>query len=583
MKQRRRFIRADGAIDLVIGHRRSAVGTVAGMSVLGGLCEALFLVAVTRIGFAVTDGAERVGIVAGWHVAIGPALALSLVLVAVRLALAAGTAWLAAGLVASSVAELRHRLAGAFLAASWELQQDERVGTLQELLATRGVQVSQLVMAVANGVQAAASLAALLAFAVIVEPLGAALLILSVGALGALLRPLRASVRRRGRSAAQANMEFATALTEVTQLGQELHVFHVQEPARRRLATLIERTRRRNRQLVFGNGLVGPVYTGAAYVALLGGLAAAASTSHASLKSLGPVMIIMLRSLTYGQALQSSLANIASLTAPVEDLSVALRRYEDARRHDGGVPIGSIRQVRADSVTFAYRKGPPVLRDVSFTVDHGEIVGIVGPSGSGKSSLVQLLLGLREPVTGRIFADGRDIGQFSRKEWARRVTFVPQTSHLVAGSISENIRFWRDDVTDADVQRAARLAHLHEDVLRFPDGYEHPVGEHGSHLSGGQQQRLCIARALVEHPDVLILDEPTSSLDVRSEHFIREALLELRARMTIIVIAHRLSTLDICDRIMVIQGGELKAFDEPKVLAESDAFFRDALTVSGLR
>jgi ABC-type multidrug transport system fused ATPase/permease subunit len=233
-------------------------------------------------------------------------------------------------------------------------------------------------------------------------------------------------------------------------------------------------------------------------------------------------------------------------------------------------------------VSFAYAEGAPVLRDVSFAVHYGEIVGIVGPSGSGKSTLVQLLLGLRDPVAGRILVGERDIRELSKDEWARRVTFVPQESHLVAGTIADNVRFWRDDVTDADIERASQLAHLHEDVLKFADGYDHQVGEHGSHLSGGQQQRLCIARALVEHPDVLILDEPTSSLDVRSEHFIRASLLELRARMTIIVIAHRLSTLDICDRIMVIQDGEIKAFDSPDVLRTTSEFYRDALALSGL-
>jgi ABC-type multidrug transport system fused ATPase/permease subunit len=180
-------------------------------------------------------------------------------------------------------------------------------------------------------------------------------------------------------------------------------------------------------------------------------------------------------------------------------------------------------------------------------------------------------------------ADGRDIRDLSKHDWARRITFVPQQSHLVAGTIADNIRFLRGGISDAEVERAARLAHLHEDVALFPDGYHRQVGERGSHLSGGQQQRLCIARALVEKPDVLIMDEPTSSLDVRSEHFIRASLLELREQMTVIIVAHRLSTLDICDRIMVVQDGELKAFDAPATLERTNEFYRDALALSGMR
>jgi ATP-binding cassette, subfamily B, bacterial len=194
-----------------------------------------------------------------------------------------------------------------------------------------------------------------------------------------------------------------------------------------------------------------------------------------------------------------------------------------------------------------------------------------------------LLLGLRDPACGRVLAGGRDISTFDRAEWARKVTFVPQAAHLIAGTIADNIRFLREHVTQADVERAARLAHLHEDVEGFPEGYEREVGKHGGHLSGGQQQRLCIARALVEHPDLLILDEPTSALDVRSEHLVRNTLLSLKDRMTVIVIAHRLSTLTICDRIMVIKEGELKDFDTPLALERSSDFYREALTLSGMR
>ncbi len=210
-------------------------------------------------------------------------------------------------------------------------------------------------------------------------------------------------------------------------------------------------------------------------------------------------------------------------------------------------------------------------------------VGIVGPSGSGKSTLVQLMLGLRQPTAGRVLAQGREIQHFSRSEWARRVTFVPQAAHLMAGTVADNIRFLRDDVSDADIEQAARLAHLHEDVVAWPEGYGRDVGERGGHLSGGQQQRLCIARALVENPDVLILDEPTSSLDVRSESLIRETLSELSKRMTVVVIAHRMSTLEICDRIMVIQDGQLKGFDTPDNLETTSPFYREALALSGMR
>jgi ABC-type multidrug transport system fused ATPase/permease subunit len=267
----------------------------------------------------------------------------------------------------------------------------------------------------------------------------------------------------------------------------------------------------------------------------------------------------------------------------VEALQVQLRELEEGRQHDGGRHVDRVGRIDAERVSFSYLEGQPVLRDVSFTVRQGEIIGVVGPSGGGKSTLVQLLLGLRDPDSGSIAADGIPINQFSKAEWARKVTFVPQNAHLISGSIADNIRFLRSGVSDADIERAAKAAHLHDDITRFPESYKRSVGESGGHLSGGQQQRLCIARALVESPDLLILDEPTSALDVRSEHLIRTTLLGLKDRMTVVIIAHRLSTLDICDRIMVIQDGSLKGFDSPEALESSNDFYREALVLSGMR
>ena len=573
----------ESALSFALRGRKAAVVRVALTSFVGGLAEALFLVVVTRTAFAVTDDSDRVGIVGGWYVGVPSALLLAVALVVARMTLAALAVWIASGLSWGAVAETRQRLAHAFIDARWSVQQDERVGSLQELITTYGGYLARLLSSVTNIVLAAANLAALLGLAVAVDPLGAVVLVVAVAVLAVLLRPLRAAVRRRGRAAAEANMAFATTLSEVSQLGMELQIFNVQDVARDRTDALNEKTRRRGRALDFGAGLVAPVYTGMAYVALIGALAVVAATSATSLTSLGAVMLVMLRSLGYGQSLQTAAASISAVSPPVEDLARRIDQFERARRNDGGQAVGRIGELSGEDVTFGYHEGQDVLVNVSFAIGHGEIVGIVGPSGSGKSTLVQLLLGLRDATSGRILADGRDIRDLSKAEWARRVTFVPQTAHLIAGTIADNIRFFRDGVTDDDVMRAARLAHLHDDVERFPDGYARQVGEHGGHLSGGQQQRLCIARALVEHPDVLILDEPTSSLDVRSEHFIRTSLIELRTHMAIIVIAHRLSTLDVCDRIMVLQGGEIKAFDAPDTLAETNEFFRDALTLSGLR
>jgi ABC-type multidrug transport system fused ATPase/permease subunit len=160
---------------------------------------------------------------------------------------------------------------------------------------------------------------------------------------------------------------------------------------------------------------------------------------------------------------------------------------------------------------------------------------------------------------------------------------VPQQARLVAGTVADNIRFFREDLEPGTIERAAKLAHIHDDIVQWPLGYDTPVGERGGQLSGGQQQRLCIARALVGDPDVVVLDEPTSALDVKSESLMRDTMADLAPHKTVFVIAHRLSTLSICDRIMVILNGRLEGFDQPSELEASNPFYREALKLSGLR
>jgi len=574
---------SEGDLRRLLSGRGSPITTLSLASLLGGVLEAGFLLTVTRSAFAITDGDERFGLVAGIEVSVTTAILVALVLVFARVGLTVVASWQSSRLAMAVVADMRRDLARAFLASSWTEQHGDRSGRLQELLTSFVQRGSDLVTSLTGLIVAGGSLTALLVSAVAVDPLAALVVIVAVVALGSVLRPLRAAVKRQAGTAATTGMGFATALSETSQLGMEMHVFNVQPQAGRRLAGLIDENELASRKLTFLRQLVPAVYTGLAYVALIGALAVVAALDTAELTSVGAVMLIMLRSLSYGQAVQTSITTINASLPFLGSLDDELDRYTRAAVVDHGQAIGQIGALRLQDVSFEYISQSPVLSDVSATIEAREVVGIVGPSGSGKSTLVQLLLGLRPPTSGVVLAGDRDISLLSRQEWARKVTFVPQQAHLVAGSVADNIRFFRDDITDEQLAQAARLANLHDDVLAMTDGYGHQVGEQGSHLSGGQQQRLITARALVEDPDVLILDEPTSSLDVRSESLIRQTLDELRKRMTVIIIAHRLSTLDICDRLMVIQDGELKAFDTPENLEKDNDFYREALTLSGLR
>ena len=215
--------------------------------------------------------------------------------------------------------------------------------------------------------------------------------------------------------------------------------------------------------------------------------------------------------------------------------------------------------VGLENVRFAYpaRPGTLVVDGVSFSVRAGEKVAIVGPSGAGKSTLFHLLLRFYDPASGTISFDGVPIREADPTEVRKHVALVPQEPVVFAASARENIRFGRPEASDADVERAADLAHASEFIRRLPGGFEAPLGERGVTLSGGQRQRIAIARAILRDAPLLLLDEATSSLDAESETLVQTALEELMRHRTTLVIAHRLATVLSCDRIMVMDRGRI--------------------------
>jgi ABC-type multidrug transport system fused ATPase/permease subunit len=364
---------------------------------------------------------------------------------------------------------------------------------------------------------------------------------------------------------------------------QEVRIFGVEDRIAQRLDTLNDRYVDFATKTGYANGAIGVIYGGISLLLIVGALGIAYAAGFSGLSSLGAIVLIALRGLSYAQGVQSYLQSMNQSAPYLERLDEEAALYRASKAEHGGIELDRIGEVAFEHVNFRYEPDVPVLRDISFTVPHGEIVGIVGPSGSGKSTLVQLILRLREPTDGSVMVDGADARRFDPSSWYDRISFVPQEPRLFAGSVGDNIRFFRDGVDDAAIERAAKLAHIHEDIAAWPKGYDTPVGERGGQLSGGQKQRLCIARALVEEPDIIVLDEPTSSLDVRSESLLRETVAGLAPETTVFVIAHRLSTLAICDRIMVILNGVCEGFDRPDLLEASNPFYREALRLSGMR
>jgi subfamily B ATP-binding cassette protein MsbA len=224
---------------------------------------------------------------------------------------------------------------------------------------------------------------------------------------------------------------------------------------------------------------------------------------------------------------------------------------------DDDLPALTLTEARVEfaNVQFAYRADTPVLRGMSFVAESSQVTALVGPSGGGKSTVLNLLLRFYDVGSGRIVIDGQDIAGVSRGSLRHAIAYVGQITHLFRGSIRDNIALGKLGASDAEIIAAAKAAHAHDFIMSFPAGYDTPVGEHGLQLSGGQRQRVAIARALIKNAPMILLDEATASLDSESERYVQEALAELCKGRTTIVIAHRLSTIMHADNILVVENG----------------------------
>lgn len=255
--------------------------------------------------------------------------------------------------------------------------------------------------------------------------------------------------------------------------------------------------------------------------------------------------------------------SLAQMTNTLAQVSVGFQRVTavcdaDVKIPERPMPVDPPEfkgEIAFENVAFGYQPEVPVLRDVSFKIGSGQMVGIVGPTGSGKSTLVSLIPRFRDLVGGRITIDGVDISEYTLHGLRTQIGFVLQNTVLLRGTIRDNIAFGRPDATDEEIRLAAKRANADEFISRMPEGYDSLIGDRGTTLSGGQRQRIGIARALIRDNPILILDEPTAALDAESEHLVIQALERLMEGRTVITIAHRLSTLRDAHKIVVIKDG----------------------------
>jgi ABC-type multidrug transport system fused ATPase/permease subunit len=286
--------------------------------------------------------------------------------------------------------------------------------------------------------------------------------------------------------------------------------------------------------------------------------------------------------LTYLGSVYGPLATMAHTSGQLQGAVAGAKRVRAAlalepevEEAEDAVAADELRgEVRFEGVGFTYPDGTRVLEDISFVARPGEMVALVGLTGAGKTTLVSLVPRLYDAGAGRELIDGTDVRRYGLRSLRDHIAIVPQDPLLLHGTVADNLRYGRLDATQAEIEAAATAAHAHDFVSRLPRGYDTEIAEAGATLSGGERQRLSVARALLKDAPVLILDEPTSSLDAISEEAVFAALKRLRAGRTTVVIAHRLSTVRDADRILVLEGGRIVAQGRHDELLESSLLYR---------
>lgn len=457
--------------------------------------------------------------------------------------------------------DLREMVFDELLAVELRYLHKERVANLQALLHQYPRQAAdildQYLSALSKTVTAVVYLLALFSLSPLLTVFGLVLAGLSILA----VQGLNAAVRRNAGETNELRVRLSQTSLDALHGMRIIRLFGREREARDRFRVTVVDVQRKSYRGASLAALVPPVQSIVSNVLVAALILGATYLFAASDATWIPTLLLFMYLMgRLSGPMQSFSKRRAKINAELPALEEMVRFLETPKPKlkEGTRAFTSLRDgVRMDRVTFSYGPDAPVLRDVSLDVPRGATVALVGSSGSGKSTALGLLARLADPDEGRITLDGVDLREYDSVTWRRRLAFVSQDNFVFNDTVRNNLRFARPDATDDEIALAARRARAEEFILALDKGFDTVLGDRGVRLSGGQLQRLAIARALVADPEILILDEATSALDTRTERDVQAAIEEAASGRTVIIVAHRLSTVRRADRIYVLEAGRV--------------------------
>jgi len=544
----------------LINRPRVAIGWIAFCGFLSGLADGILVVLVVRMALEAANvdvNPVRIPFL-GSSLGEGATIVVTIALVVFAAALHLLTSANAARLATEVLAAARRRAYKAHVDARWEHQQGERQGSLQETISMANT-VSESSLAMAELITATLMVVTILGIALTVSAVSVGVVVVFAVLLTLLLRPLGRRVRSESRRSAETSVLLAEKLGEVTLVSRELRAFGVFGSVTADLDELNTEAAAARRRALFLSLYVWLLHSDIVVMFLVVAVSVIYGSRTVEFVGISTVALLVARALTAANQLQQSRNRLDELGPIVELFDDRISALDAEVKIFGDRELQSIGVLNLTDVSYEYKPGERALDSVTLDLFMGESLGIIGPSGAGKTTLVKIIARLREATLGSVSADGCDVDEFSEASWTRIVAIVPQEPHLIEGTVRDNIRFYRDWIDDESLIAAARDANLLHEIERLPQGFATQLGPQGSGVSVGQKQRLAIARALAGKPKFLILDEPTSALDPRSERSLRVTMENLRGSVALVMVTHRMSTVDVCDRLIVVDRGRIVA------------------------
>lgn len=556
------------------------------LNIVSATSEALALVSVVPLVQAASEGED------GYAGSLGPIefdfsirelVVFSAIMLVVAFVVQILAAYVGARLTTGYRLRTRLSIVRAFQRADWSVQAREREGWLRTLSTDNVEFAANALNQLAQWLKGFTGLSIFILGAIAVDFVAATIITVVLGLIVALLRPVNKYARRLGAEHAEYNVAISEELATLTMTGRELKAYGVVGSATsnyRRLAT--------EQRSVILRGTVAaqlgaPIFRTCAVLLIVGMIAYVAYRGDGDVAAVGLVAILLYRASNYGTVLVRHHQAIVRLAPIIDQLQEGLERLQSFEMTPGTLEPTHVDRIVVDDVEFRYPdEETAALESVSVSIEIGEVVGIVGPSGAGKSTLAELLIGLRRPTTGSILVDGMNLADLTDSARSRCIALVSQNVPLVPGTIADNVRFFRE-IDDETVIESMNSAGLSEMLADLPEGADTMIGPGARAVSGGQAQRIGIARALAGRPSLIVLDEPTSALDARSEEFVTQTIGALGSSFGVAVIAHRLTTLRFCDRVVVIEDGRITDQGAMSEVGERNEFLRHAIAAGSLQ